>query len=766
MITTSKRPVQVALICLILNVLFFGISFFLGRWSGYSAISTVSWLFLSVALICFVLSLQFYQRVRAEQEKLDMSQLTSDQQASTIFQAKTERDVLFTAAQNRLDMLEKWFIPIFSGVIAVYQISIGLYLLNVLHSALQNDQKQPLLCAIFLMAMAFVSFLLSRYATGMSAEPKWKPLRAGGSAMLCAALLCFGVAIVLAVVHLFSSLEFLTDIAATVISGLLIVLGAETALNLIMDIYRPRLKGQYSRSAFDSRLLGIINEPGGILRSAADAIDYQFGFKVSQTWFYKLLEQAIVPLILFAVVTLYLMSCIVVVEPNEQAIIERLGNPINDANNVRLVGPGLTFKLPWPIDVAYKYPTTAISEIGIGYLVTADTQAEDYQPRPKLWGRQHYDEEYHLLVATEQTFTELSGSTVPVSLVIAAVPVQYRINNLYNFIYNHNEPEKLLEAICYRELTRYAASAKIEVRDEAEMGFLFSIGLEFESELNSGTIPEGLRQIFEQNDISLSQETNVMTEQAGSGWVITDVADEQLRMYSVKKEQDRLNIYQADYSMTGKGRAEAARILTQRVQAAADEAGLGVEIVFLGLQGVHPPIEVAADYQKVTGAVQKQQKLVLDAQAERIKTLGTLVGSIDRADELSGLAEQYRHAQDANSPEQIEELGDKLDEAFGQASGEIFRTLRESQSYAFEKETLAEATGRQFANQLKAFRAAPEIYVHEQLLAMYEQALSAIRKYVVVADQNDTQITVIDLQEKLQPGLLDDLADLEESSGQ
>jgi hypothetical protein len=91
-----------------------------------------------------------------------------------------------------------------------------------------------------------------------------------------------------------------------IIPILLVFIGAETALNLIFDIYRPRLKGQYSRSAFDSRILGVINEPGGIFRSAAGAIDYQFGFEVSQTWFYKLLEKAIAPLVLFAVITLYL----------------------------------------------------------------------------------------------------------------------------------------------------------------------------------------------------------------------------------------------------------------------------------------------------------------------------------------------------------------------------------------------------------------------------------------------------------------------------
>jgi len=466
MAESSKRPAHIALVSLILSVLFFGIAFFLGRWSGIFAISAVGWFLLSMALIWFVLCIQFHQRSLAEQEKLDMSLLAKDEKASTIFQAKTERTALFSVAQRRLEIIEKWFIPIFSALIAIYQIVIGLFLLNTLRAAEVEDLRQPLLCAIFMAAIAFIGFLLSRYATGMSAQIQWKPLRAGGSSMLGAALLCFALAIVLALVHLFS-FDFLLIIISLVILAILVVLGAETALNLVMDIYRPRLKGQYSRSAFDSRLLGVINEPGGILRSAADAIDYQFGFQVSQTWFYKLLEQAIVPLILFGAVTLYLLSCIVVVGPDEEAIIEYFGNPVNDANDIRHADPGLTFKLPWPVEIAYKYPTKRISEIGIGYIISDDPQAKE-QPRPKLWGLQHYKEEYRLLVASEQSDVDSSAETVPVSLVIAAVPVQYRIKDLYSFIYNNNEPEKLLESICYRELTRFAASAKIEVEQESE----------------------------------------------------------------------------------------------------------------------------------------------------------------------------------------------------------------------------------------------------------------------------------------------------------
>ncbi len=683
MTVSSKRPEHIALVSLILSVVFFGIAFFLGRGSGFFAVSAISWLILSSALIWLVLCLQFHQRSLAEQEKLDVGQLGKDEKDSTIFQASGERASLFAAAQRRLQILEKWFIPIFSALIAAYQLGLGLYLLKTILGGVESEQQQPLLCAIGMTAIAFVSFLMSRYATGMSAQPQWKPLRAGGSSLLGIAILCFVLAIGLAL----SQFKY-TEVIGVIdwlVPVLLVLLGVETAFNLIFDIYRPRLKGQYSRSAFDSRLLGIINEPGGIFRSAASAIDYQFGFKVSQTWFYKLLEKAIAPLVLFAAVTLYLLSCIVVVGPNEEAIIERFGNPVNNANDIRLVGPGLSFKWPWPIDIAYKYPTKKVMELNIGFKAKKDTDKVGYGPL--LWGKEHYEEEYQLLVASKQTSAASDASAVPVSLVMAAVPVQYRVKDLYSFIYNHNEPEKRLEAICYRELTKFAASAKIEVDDEADL----------------------------------------------------------------------------EQSLLGAGRSEAKDILTREIQKAADKAGLGIEIVFLGLQGIHPPPEVAADYQEVVGAVQRKQALIFEAQAERNKSLSALVGSVEAADRLYGLAAKYEQAEDVNNPEYIEKLGNELDAALEQAKGDVYRTIKESQSYAFEKRTLAEAAGERFASQLKAYRAAEGIYKRQLRLVAFEEATKNIRKYVVVADQNDIQVFILDFQEKLTPSIYD-IGGFEESN--
>lgn len=680
MTTTSKRPEQVAWASLVLSLVFFGVTFFLGQWSGFFAVSAVAWQLLAAAMIWLVLAIQFHQRSLAEQEKLDMSQLAREKESSTIFQAKGDQLALLAGAQRRLEVIEKWFLPIFAAVIALYEIGIGLYVLRTIPAPADVKTQQPLVVAIIATSVAFVSFLLSRYATGMSVEPRWKPLRAGGSFLLGVAVICFALALTLAGVHF----QFFTPVSVVgyVIPVLLIVLGIETALNIVFDIYRPRLKGQYSRAAFDSRLLGTINEPGGVFRSVATAIDYQFGFKVSQTWFYKLLEKAVVPLILFSAVTLYLASSILVVAPNEQAVIERLGNPLGGNGEPRIVGPGLWLKFPWPIDIAYKHPTKQIMELYIGYVPkTAEKTGQVIPETSLLWGQTHYQEEYNLLVASEYAGEQMEEGAVPVSVVKANIPVQYRIKDLYAYIYHHGQPDKLLEAICYRELTKFAASASVEAED-------------------AGTAGE-----------------------------------------------------RVEVNLLGAGRTRAKEVLARRIQEAANQEGLGIELVFLGVQGIHPPPEVAPAYQAVAAAVQKRQALVLEAQAERNRTLSTLIGSVTRAYEVSNLAAQYQQAREEGRTEDAEKLGKQLDTAFANAKGDIFKILRDAQSYAFTRATLAKAAADRFTGQLKAYRAAPRIYMREQRLAVLEETLPGVRKYIVVSDPNNSEVVIVDLTDQVTPDL-------------
>ena len=622
MTTPSKPAKLVAVVSLVLSIIFFVIAFLIGRWSGFVAIYATSFFSLAAALIWLVLLIQFHQRNLAEQEKLDMSALATDQRTDRIFQQKGEQAQLFAVAQKRLEILEKWFLPVFSGIIAAYQVAIGLYLLSAVPDSNPVFGKQPLLCAVCMTAVAFVSFLISRYATGMSNQPAWKPLRAGGSFLFRLAVLSFALTIALALVQF--KIIAVIRVIEYCIPIFLIVLGIETVLNVIFDIYRPRLPGLYSRAAFDSRLLGLINEPGEILHTAAGAIDYQFGFKVSQTWFYKLLEKAIVPLIFFGIITLYLLSCVVVLGPDEQAVIEHFGNPKDTLGNVRIAGPGITFKLPWPIDVARKYPTGRIAELYIGFEPKTDPQTGQIIREPLLWGKEHYKQEYNILVASRLGAGKGTEGAAPVSILKANIPVQYRVKDIYAFLYSHgdyHEPdqkirpgsEKRLEEICYSELAKFAARSTVEVDDEAAL----------------------------QN------------------------------------------------SLLGAGRAQAKEVLTRNVQAAADKAGLGVEIVFLGIQGIHPPTQVAADYQKVVGAVQQKQALILGAEAQRNRTLSDLAGNVENAENLYTLVAEYQQATPQNSKQRSVDL----DRAFSESGGEIFARLRGAQSYAFERTTIGRGHG-------------------------------------------------------------------------
>jgi regulator of protease activity HflC (stomatin/prohibitin superfamily) len=299
---------------------------------------------------------------------------------------------------------------------------------------------------------------------------------------------------------------------------------------------------------------------------------------------------------------------------------------------------------------------------------------------PLIWGRPHHEKEENLLVGSEVfgTFTEQGASSF--GMVVTAVPVRYRIKNLYDYLYMNSTPIETLAAIAQGELTRFAVSAKVETSD----------------------------------DEKLSGE-----------------------------------------SLLGGGRAKASELLRQRIQQRIDEKQLGIEIVFVALEGVHPPKEVAADYQAVIGAGQQRQATILAAMAQRNKVLASLGGSVDKVYNMYNLSEQYLEANRSGNQEKIAKVGGELDEQIKQASGEIYYKLSLARSYAFEKANRAKADGLRFSSQMKAYKAAPQIYARELRLAMLEEALQNTRKYVVISDVNDHQVLIFDLKEKIEQSLYD-----------
>src|SRR5207247_3485142 len=66
-------------------------------------------------------------------------------------------------------------------------------------------------------------------------------------------------------------------IVARVLSIGLVLLGIETLITLVLEIYRPRVKGKIGPPLYESRIIGALGQPEGLFTTAAHALDYQFG---------------------------------------------------------------------------------------------------------------------------------------------------------------------------------------------------------------------------------------------------------------------------------------------------------------------------------------------------------------------------------------------------------------------------------------------------------------------------------------------------------
>src|SRR5262249_42907292 len=153
--------------------------------------------------------------------------------------------------------------------------------------------------------------------------------------------------------------------------------------------------------AFNTRSLGLFAAPDRIAQSISDAINYQLGFDVTSGWFYQLLSKWFAPLIVFGVLIVWGLSCLVVVQPHQRAMILRYGRPISDEDS----GPGLHFKLPWPMETVYvpEYYSSVVRE-GKAHIELTDHTATGLRtidlgtslPGTKdaiLWTNEHAGEE-------------------------------------------------------------------------------------------------------------------------------------------------------------------------------------------------------------------------------------------------------------------------------------------------------------------------------------------------------------------------------------
>ncbi len=102
-----------------------------------------------------------------------------------------------------------------------------------------------------------------------------------------------------------------------------------------------------------------------------------------------------------------------------------------------------------------------------------------------------------------------------------------------------------LQVKCPVDETKYKEAVKYKVVDQLTKGFkeerfLFNVDLEFTSDLDTSQVTDQLRQEFWNHQLTLSQKSRIITQQAGERWQIIDGSKE----YLIVKEDQALKIYE------------------------------------------------------------------------------------------------------------------------------------------------------------------------------------------------------------------------------
>jgi membrane protease subunit HflK len=302
---------------------------------------------------------------------------------------------------------------------------------------------------------ALILFLLGRFSVTIARIESQRLLRPGASFLLAGAYVCFVAALAIAGIKT----EFPKADAwiARAFCLLLALMAAEILLTLLLEIYRPRVKGKIARPLYDSRLVGLLAQPESLFTTAAQTLDYQFGFKVSETWFFQLLKQNLPALLLAQFALLILSTCVVFIDAGEQAVLEHFGKP------TATLDAGAHFKLPWPMDKVYRYRTEQIQTFVVGYV--PDAQSENLNTI--LWSVGHAKEENFLVgnrspvtVKNENADTN-SFKAPPVSLITVSIPIQFQITNVMDWAYQNSDPSYLLQSLATREVTHFLAGVDL-----------------------------------------------------------------------------------------------------------------------------------------------------------------------------------------------------------------------------------------------------------------------------------------------------------------
>jgi modulator of FtsH protease HflK len=614
----------------------------------------------------------FATRKQQRLEEIEREQTLKSADTTSMFLDAADA---LTPSAKRFRWMAKWLLPIVSVLVGVLLLTLGLIQLRGLFGGASNPSPDNVgLHFGYIGGILFLTLLAVAYLRGMARVADWQLLRAG-STFLAGAMLDLLIYAVAFGISLFFGVGLAMDIANLIAPWFLILIGAEILFTQILDFYRPRRTNEVGRPAFDSRLLLLLTSPGSVVKTLNEAINYQFGFEITRSWFWQLLARHALSLVLFGAAVLLAISCIVIVEPNQQALVLRFGNIVSD----KPLPQGIHFKLPWPIDTVEAYDVTGSRTARIG----SHIQDLDTRSNAILWTNAHAgDKENYVmlapsrgvpqsLTASQTTNLDADSRGPSVSLAGVEVFVQYRVKDLMQFVKSSRNTDQRI----------------IELADAEVARFLFRFDID---------------------------------------------------------------------QLMGEGRQQAASTLHGIIQQRADAARLGVEIVWVGIAGVHPAQQVAAAFHETVGAEQEKQSAILTAQKDATRLLAEAVGNEAQAGRIEkeiSVLDDLQSKADQSAVVKQEQL---VEQMIQQAGGRASQLLSEARAYRWQTVNAELGRAQRFLKEIEAFNNAPDLYRTRRYLETLSEGMASSRKYMLVTRRSDLTIRG-DLKDV--SGSLDQIAD-------
>ena len=664
-----------------------------GMRAGDEATWYASFYLFTGLMVWLGLIIVFNQHKLERLEALEEGELTETAAGTSIFDRSGDE---IRVAARRLRMMYKWVLPLISLSFALVLIFLAWILFRSLASPARADipghvfmtSSKGWLIAVSL-GLSVVCFIVSRYLAGMAGQQVWQNLRAGSGVLVGSALVLLGIAAG-TIARYFEESGLVIQIVAWSIPVFMCAVSAEVLLNLLLNLYRPRVSGEYPRAAFDSRVLSLLATPDSFVRSLNDAVNYQFGFDITSSWGYQLVLRSIAGLCVLGLVVLLALSTISVVDSREQGLRLRSGKLIGSGTTA-VHDPGLFWKLPWPLETTRVYDVSSIRQLALtpmdatqreGFLWEDELKlAPGVTIDPFIVRRSRLQVDASGAVSTEGAGEQVEGedSIVDVALVDMLIQLEYRIRT---------------ESDGSPGLLRYLHFG--------------TDGFGFNRKLNDRE--RALRAL------ALSVVTQYMSTQT-----LDDVLSDH--------------------------RASLSTMLQTRIQSVFDRHEVGIDLVAVDIPMVRPPGAAAAGFQDLPLAMQQRDQVVARAERNRNSLFTAVVGdpgmvdaivsSIDAVDDARLERDRLLREHGKDDPATAEASQKLLDRVMeteallvkggGQAATIVDSAERDRWVEIMEKRSQA---GR-VQSQVAAYHAAPELYKQRAIMQAYVRRLSGLRKYIV-----------------------------------